>query len=85
MTYKDAKEYLRIADNAYRVEAYSEAADIVEKVAYGVASDTDMPSAQRDEIVREVKELIARFQFCPDECCWETTCGLADLFRNREQ
>lgn len=85
MTYKDAKEYLRIADNAYRVEAYSEAVEIVEKVAYAVAFDKDMPLTQRDEIVHEVKEQIARFQFCPDECCWEMTGALGDLFRNREQ
>ena len=33
MDYKDAIEYLRIAENAYNVEAFSESAEILEKVA----------------------------------------------------
>ena len=34
MTYQDALDYLRIAENAYNVQAYSESAEIVEKLAY---------------------------------------------------
>lgn len=83
MTYTDAKDYLRIADNAYNIEAYSEAAEIVEKVAYAIAYDNEMPSQKREEIIHAVKEQIARFQFCPDECLWEDTSSLSDLFRNR--
>lgn len=82
MTYTDAKEYLRIAENAYNIEAFSEAAEIVEKVAYAIAYDKDMLPQQREEIIHAVKEQIARFQFCPDECCWEETSSLSDLFRN---
>jgi hypothetical protein len=81
MTYTDAKEYLHIAENAYGVEAYAEAAEIVAKVARAVAFDTAMPKIQRDEIVNNVKSQIARFQFCPDEGCWEVVSELSDLFR----
>lgn len=83
MTYTDAKEYLRIAENAYSLEAYAEAADIVGKVARDVAFDTAMPEIQREEIINCVKSQIARFQFCPDECCWEDMSGLSDLFENK--
>jgi hypothetical protein len=82
MTYTDAKEYLHIAENAYRIEAYTEAAEIVSKVARAVAFDTDMIEIQRDEIVKIVKSQIARFQFCPDECCWEDVSELSNLFRD---
>ncbi len=82
MTYTDAKEYLRIAENAYSIESYAKAAEIVEKVARAVAFDSDMSEDQRYEIIGSVKSQIARFQFCPDECCWEDMNGLYDLFRN---
>ncbi len=79
MTYTDAKEYLHIAENAYNMGAYSEAAEIVKKIARAVALDTDMPETQRAEIVEGTKTLIARFQFCSDECCCEDVSGLSDL------
>lgn len=82
MTYTDAKDYLRIADNAYNIGAYNEAAEIVEKVSYAIAYDTEMPSSEREEIIEAVKSQIGRFQFCPDECCWEDVSGLNDLFRD---
>lgn len=81
MTYTDAKEYLHIAENAYSIEAFTEAAEIIEKVARAVAFDTNMSDIQRDEIIKTIKYQIARFQFCPDECCWEYVSGLFDLFR----
>ena len=70
MTYQDALDYLRIAENAYNVQAYSESAEIVEKLAYFAV-----------EITEAVKQAIGRFTFCPDEYIWEKTCGLIDLFR----
>jgi hypothetical protein len=82
MTYTDAKEYLRIAENAYNIEAYTEATEMVAKVARAVAFDTDMPKIQRNEIIQSVKSQIARFQFCPDECCWEDVSELSNLFQN---
>lgn len=82
MKYEDAIEYLRIAENAFNIGAFSEAAQIVEKISYAIAYNTDMPSQQRDELIHKVKGLIARFQFCPDECCWEETSSLSDLFRD---
>ncbi len=83
MTYIDAKEYLHIAENAYNIEAYKEAAEIVEKVALAMAFDTVMPANRRDEIIESVKSQIARFQFCPVECYWEDISGLSDLFRDK--
>ena len=80
MTYIEAKEYLRIANNAYNVEAYNAAADIVEKIAKEVAFDNVMSKLQHEEILNGLKSLIARFQFCPDECCWENISSLSDLF-----
>jgi hypothetical protein len=50
-------------------------------VARAVAFDTAMPKIQRDEIIDNVKSQIARFQFCPDEGCWEVVSELSDLFR----
>ena len=40
MTYQDALDYLRIAENAYNVQAYSESAEIVEKLAYYWSCET---------------------------------------------
>lgn len=84
MTYPDAKEYLRIADNAYNAEAYTEAAEILEKVVHAVAFDRelsssrnrDLSSAQYEEIAAEVRRQIARFHFCPDEPSWEDVSSL---------
>lgn len=81
MTYQDALDYLRIAENAYNVQAYSESAEIVEKLAYfAVSRDNGLSPQQRIEITESVKRAISRFTFCPDECIWEETCGLIDLF-----
>lgn len=82
MTYTDAKKYLHIAENAYDLGAYSEAAEIAENVARAVAFDKDMPGFEHDDIVKGVKSLMARFQFCPDECLWEDMSSLSDLFHN---
>lgn len=81
MTYEDAKEYLRIADNAYNAEAYTESAGIIEKVVHGVASHSDMEESRHEEIVAGLRQLIARFHYCPDEVCWETVSSLSDFFR----
>lgn len=81
MTYQDALDYLRIAENAYNGQAYSESAEIVEKLAYfAVSRDNGLSPQQRIEIIESVKHAISRFTFCPDECIWEETCGLIDLF-----
>lgn len=82
MTYKDAKELLRIADNAFNAGAYVESAEIVEKLAYFVANrkDNGLSAKQSDEITKTVKQAIGRFTFCPDESVWEEACGLMDLF-----
>lgn len=83
MTYEDAKEYLHIAENAYNVGAYSESADIVRQLAYFAVAKEGSPLTveQRDEIIEQVKKAVSRFTFCPDECIWEDTCGLMDLFQ----
>lgn len=81
MTYTDASEYLRIAANAYRVEAYGEAADILGIVAPAVAFDRDMAPGQRNRLIAELRIQTGRFQFCPDECAWESVSALNDLFR----
>ena len=48
MTYQDALDYLRIAENAYNVQAYSESAEIVEKLAYfAVDIENGLSSQQR--------------------------------------
>jgi hypothetical protein len=81
MTFEDAKQFLHIADNAYNVEAYSQAAEILEKVAYAVAYKSEMNPSQRKEISDIVKKQLGRFQFCPDECSWENVSGLTDLLK----
>lgn len=82
MTYQDAKDFLSIADNAYRVEAYDESAQIITRLAYFVIQkDNGLTTEQREELTSAVKRAIGRFTECPDECIWEDTCGLMDLFR----
>lgn len=82
MTNQDALDYLRIAENAYNVQAYSESAEIVEKLAYfAIDRENGLSPQQRVEITEAVKQAIGRFTFCPDEYIWEKTCGLIDLFR----
>lgn len=83
MNYQDAKEYLRIAENAFNVQAYDESAEIVEKVARYIAYEGDnLTAAQKAELTETVQRAIGRFTFCPDECLWEETCALMDLFRD---
>lgn len=81
MTYQDALDYLRIADNAYNVQAYTESAEIVGKLAYFAADkENGLSAQQRTEIIEAVKRAIGRFTFCLDECIWEETSSLMDLF-----
>ena len=81
MNYLDAKDYLRIADNAYNAQAYNECAQILKKVAQAIAFDLEALPDQRKELTDLVCAQINRFQFCPDEALWETVTGLNDLFR----
>ena len=37
---------------------------------------------QKAELTQIVKQAIGRFTFCPDECVWEETSALMDLFRD---
>lgn len=81
MTYSEAKELLRIAVNAYHIGAYDEALDIVSKVAYFIAADKTLSDNERQELTEVIKRAIGMFTSCPDECCWEKSCGLMNLLR----
>lgn len=82
MTYTDAKEFLRIASNAFDAGAYTESAQIVTRLAYFAADDSNgLTGSERRELTDGVKRAIGRFTECPDECTWEDMCGLEDLFR----
>lgn len=81
MTYSEAKELLRIAVNAYHAGAYDEALDIVSKTAYFIAADKTLPVNESQELTEATKRAIGMFTSCPDECCWEKSCSLMDLFR----
>lgn len=78
--YDDALEYLKIADKAFNVGAYTEAAEIIQNIAYYAAGDNKLPPDKRTDLIERVKKAIGRFTFCPDECEWENICGLMDLF-----
>lgn len=83
MTYQDAKECLCIADNALNVEAYTEAVEIVEKLAYfTINKDNGLNPAQNAEITDAVKKIIGRFTYGNSEWAWEQTCGLLDIFES---
>lgn len=82
MTYEDAKDFLHIAENAFQVGAYTESAQIVQRLAYfAINSENGLTSEQNEEIRKGVILAIGRFTDCPDESIWEDTCGLIDLFR----
>ena len=84
MTYKDVRDFLHIAENAYNVGAYYESAMIVQRMAYLIAGgprSNGFTPAENRELTELVKKAINRFTDCPDECAWEDTCGLIDLFR----
>ena len=82
MDYKDAIEYLRIAENAYNAEAFSESAEILEKVARYIAYDSEnLSSEQRKELTDKTMAGIGRFHWCPDEALWEEVSALSDFFR----
>lgn len=82
MTFDDAKEYLHIAENAFNAGAYQESAQIVTRLAYFAADDSNgLTCSERRELTDGVKRAIGRFTECPDECTWEDMCGLEDLFR----
>lgn len=82
MTYKDAKDFLYIAENAYNIGAFAESAEIVRNLAFFVIDKGNGLSAEeRQTLTEEVKRAIGRFTNCPDEAIWEDTCGLIDLFR----
>lgn len=83
MNYEDAMEYLRIAENAFDVQAYEEAAEITEKVAhYAAYGCEELSPEQKTALVDAVQRAIGRFTFCPDECLWEEISALSDLFRD---
>lgn len=81
MTYKDAQDFLHIAENAYNAGEYTESAEIVRNLAFFVIDKGNALSAtQRGTLTEEVKRAIGRFTNCTDEAIWEDTCGLIDLF-----
>lgn len=81
--YQDAKDYLHIAENAFNAQAYQESAEIVENVARYVAyQGKSLTTAQRAELTKETQKAIGLFTFCPDECLWEETSALMDLFED---
>lgn len=81
MDFKDAQDFLHIADNAYRVGAYTESLEIVRRLAYFVIGENGLSAEERSALTDAVVKAIARFHDCPDECTWEDSCGLMDLFR----
>ena len=60
-----------------------QSAEIVEDVARYAAYQSDgLTAGQKAELTQIVKQAIGRFTFCPDECVWEETSALMDLFRD---
>ena len=76
-SFQDAKSLLLTAEKAFNDKAYQQSAEIVEDVARYAAYQSDGLTAGQI-----VKQAIGRFTFCPDECVWEETSALMDLFRD---
>ena len=87
-SFQDAKSLLLTAEKAFNDKAYQQSAEIVEDVArYGAdpspPNQSDgLTAGQKAELTQIVKQAIGRFTFCPDECVWEETSALMDLFRD---
>lgn len=82
-SFQDAKRLLLIAEKAFNDKAYQQSAEIVEDVARYAAYQSDgLTAGQKAELTQIVKQAIGRFTFCPDECVWEETSALMDLFRD---
>lgn len=81
MTYDDALQFMHIAENAYRVEAYTEALDILTRLVHYVRRGEGMTPEQRETLTRRVRGAVAEFSSCPDECAWEMACELTPLLQ----
>lgn len=80
MTYDDAQQFMHIAENAYRVGAYTEALEVLTRLAHYVKRGEGMTPEQCTTLTRRVRNSIAEFSTCPDECAWEMACELTSLF-----
>ena len=78
-SFQDAKSLLLTAEKAFNDKAYQQSAEIVEDAAY---QSDGLTAGQKAELTQIVKQAIGRFTFCPDECVWEETSALMDLFRD---
>ncbi len=85
-SFQDAKSLLLTAEKAFNDKAYQQSAEIVEDVAryaaYAAYQSDGLTASQKAELTQIVKQAIGRFTFCPDECVWEETSALMDLFRD---
>lgn len=81
MNYKEANEYLKIADNALRLKEWDIALDILTNLAHFIVNDQNLTDSEHKVIYDAVKNRLGSFQTCPDECCWEKSCNVYDLFR----
>ena len=86
-SFQDAKSLLLTAEKAFNDKAYQQSAEIVEDVARYAAYQSDgLTAGQKAELTLMVlaQTVISTlcFTFCPDECVWEETSALMDLFRD---
>ncbi len=75
-SFQDAKSLLLTAEKAFNDKAYQDVA------RYAAYQSDGLTAGQKAELTQIVKQAIGRFTFCPDECVWEETSALMDLFRD---
>lgn len=84
--YNDALQNLHIAEMAYRLGEYGDAADMFRDIAFFVISDQAkaiLTPEQHQEIYKRTKNGLAEFSQCPDEALWEEMSQLcSDIFQD---
>lgn len=86
-TYTEACENLRIAKMSFNAGSQDIALEMLESLAYYVVSDRAKSMVEADklnQLAEEVKEALGQFSCSGEECQWEKSCELLDLFREDE-
>lgn len=84
LQFAEADENLRIAEMAYNAGSYKIAFEMLEQLAHYAASSyavSSVDSADLQHFRNKIANLLAQFSFCKDECLWEKSSELLDLFR----
>lgn len=83
-TYTEACEDLRIAKMSFNAGSQDIALEMLESLAFYVVSDRAQSMVEADklqQLAEDVKGTLGQFSCSGEECLWEKSCEILDLFR----